>query len=63
MERMESLGLRAFKAFQGQWEHLETKDQWESRVVKEILVFLGSKGPEEIQARMVLQAVQGHLAQ
>ena len=62
MERMESPVLKVFRAFQGQWGPLETKDQWESRAVRVILVCLGSKDLEEIQERMALLAAQGHLA-
>ncbi len=63
MERTESLALKAFRVCLGQWEPLETKDPWVSRVGKEILVFLASKALEVIQARMAHQVAQDHLDQ
>jgi hypothetical protein len=60
-ERMESLVLKAFKACLGQWGHLETKDQWGSRVGRVILVCLGSKVLEVIQARMAHLEALDHL--
>jgi len=63
MERTESLALKAFRVCLGQWEPLETKDPWVSRVGKVILVFLASKALEVIQARMAHQVAQDHLDQ
>jgi hypothetical protein len=53
MVKMENLDLKGFRAFLVLWELLVTKVQWESRVVKEIQVYLDSKGLEEIQEKMV----------
>jgi hypothetical protein len=53
MVKMENLDLKGFRAFLVLWELLVTKVQWESRVGKEIQVYLDSKGLEEIQEKMV----------
>lgn len=60
MGKTEILDLRDYRGCLVQWGYLETKVQWENKVIKEILVFQDNKDQEEIQERMACLEIMGH---